>query len=142
MLTLRNEIRNQIVEHALNGLPNEACGLFAADVGDTVVHTFFPMENAAKSETIYQLNPLEHMRVESEADGKNIEIIGVMHSHTHTPAYPSPTDVKDAANQDPFGRWHYLIISLMGEEPSLRSFRIKDGQITEEEVVVTGDSNK
>ena len=77
------------------------------------------------------------MKVESEADQKNIQIVGVMHSHTHTEAYPSPTDVKDAANFDPLGLWHYLIVSLEKEEPSIRSFRIKDGEISEEQVRVT-----
>ena len=137
MLSIAAEIRNQILQHAIQEVPNEACGLFAAEKGASEIDTFFPMRNIAESRTIYQLDPLEMMKVESEADQKNIQIIGVMHSHTHTPAYPSPTDVSDAANFDPLGLWHYLIVSLEKEDPSIRSFRIKDGAISEEEVRVT-----
>ena len=137
MLSITVEIRNQILQHAFQEVPNEACGLFAAEKDTSVIDAFFPMRNVAESRTIYQLDPLEMMKVESVADQKNIQIIGVMHSHTHTPAYPSPTDVKDAANFDPLGLWHYLIVSLEKEDPSIRSFRIKDGEISEEQVRVT-----
>ena len=137
MLSIAAEIRNQILQHAIQEVANEACGRFAAEKGASEIDTFFPMRNIAESRTIYQLDPLEMMKVESEADQKNIQIIGVMHSHTHTPAYPSPTDVSDAANFDPLGLWHYLIVSLEKEDPSIRSFRIKDGEISEEEVRVT-----
>ena len=137
MLSITAEIRNQIIQHALQEVPNEACGQFAAEKGTTEVHTFFPMRNVAESSVIYQLDPHEMMKVEEEADQKNIQIVGVMHSHTHTEAYPSPTDVKDAANFDPLGLWHYLIVSLEKEDPSIRSFRIKDGEISEEQVRVT-----
>ena len=61
------------------------------------------------------------------------EVVGVMHSHTHTDAYPSPTDVRQAV--DP--AWHYLIVSLKYEVPVVRSYLIVDGTITEELVVVT-----
>ena len=92
------------------------------------------MENIAKSEIIYQLDPLEMMKVEGIADAEERQIIGVMHSHTHTPAYPSPKDVRDATNSDPLGAWHYLIVSLEESKTAIRSFRIINEEITEEEV--------
>ena len=57
-------------------------------------------------------------------------IIGVVHSHTHTDAYPSPTDIGQAPDPD----WHYVIVSLRDEAPVLRSYRIVDGTVTEEPV--------
>ena len=54
-----------------------------------------------------------------------------MHSHTHTEAYPSPTDVEIA---DP--AWHYVIVSLRPPAPVLRSYRIEAGEIIEEPVTV------
>ena len=110
--------------------------MFAADKGSTDVHTFFPMDNAAASSEIYQLDGVEMMAVESRADDAGIQIVGVMHSHTHTTAYPSPTDVRDAAAFDPFGAWHYIIVSLKDAVPVLRSYRLVDGGISEEELVV------
>ena len=56
-----------------------------------------------------------------------------MHSHTHTEAVPSPTDVAQA----PDPGWHYAIVSLRDDRnPSLRSYRIVDGEVAEEPVTV------
>ena len=63
-----------------------------------------------------------------------MDIVGVMHSHTHTNAYPSPTDVAQAVDPS----WHYVIVSLEDEAPVLRSYRIVDGEIHEEPVAVAG----
>lgn len=142
-------IREEMVAHAVAGLPYEACGLFAAEQGAAEqeaseqgvaeISQFYPMKNAAASQMIYQLDGKENLEVEIRAEDAGLEIIGVMHSHTHTPAYPSPTDVADASRFDPFGMMHFIIVSLEHEEPYLRSFKIKDGEIAEEEVVVIGD---
>ncbi len=177
MLKIPSEIRDQMIQHANDGLPNEACGLFVGErltgknlaseaehknnEGDdgeevaaknetegeatiisqisqtsqaTQVTQFFPMENAAQSVELYTFDPAEHMKVEKLADESGVSIVGVMHSHTYTAAYPSPTDVEDATNFDPFGGWHYIIVSLQHETPELRSFRIIDSVITEEAV--------
>ena len=134
MLVLNEDIKNQIIKHAIHELPNEACGLFSANIGSSTIACFYPMENVAKSEIIYQLNPLEMMKVEGIADAEERKIIGVMHSHTHTAAYPSPTDVRDATDFDPLGTWHYIIVSLQESEPVIRSFRIRNEEITEEEI--------
>lgn len=136
MLELPTDLHAAMVAHALRGFPNEACGLFAAKPGTTRVVRFFPMTNAAASSEIYQLDGKEMLEVEREAEEAGLEIIGVMHSHTHTSSYPSPTDVRDAAAFDPFGTWHFIIVSLKHDHPALRSFRILDGTITEEPVVL------
>jgi [CysO sulfur-carrier protein]-S-L-cysteine hydrolase len=136
MLELRPEVHESMVAHALRGLPDEACGLFASKPGSTVVERFFPMTNAAASSQIYRLDGKEFLAVEGEADAAGLEIVGVMHSHTHTAAYPSPTDVRDAEMADPFGTWHFVIVSLKFPEPALRSFRIQGGTVTEEAVCV------
>ena len=79
------------------------------------------------------------MSVERAADAAGLTLMGVMHSHTHTTNYPSPTDIADAARFDPFGTWRFVIVSLRHADPSLRSFRILDGEVTEEPVTVTSD---
>jgi len=136
MLELPTDVHAAMVAHALRGFPNEACGLFAARPGTARVERFFPMTNAAASSQIYRLDGKEMLDVEREAEGDGLEIIGVMHSHTHTSAYPSPTDVRDAEMSDPFGMWHFVIVSLKHDHPALRSFRILDGTIAEEPVVL------
>ncbi len=127
-----------MIGHAVRGLPNEACGLIVGMFGSDRVERFFPMRNAAESSRIYELDSHEMMAVEREVDEGGLAIIGVMHSHTHTINYPSPTDVADAARFDPFGSWQFVIVSLKDPDPSLRSYRILDGEITEQSVRVVG----
>lgn len=136
MLQIPVSVHAEMVGHAILGLPDEACGLFAGAFGTTLVTRFFPMANAAKSSQIYELDAQEMMAVERTADEAGLALLGVMHSHTHTSNYPSPTDVADAARFDPFGAWSFIIVSLKGTDPSLRSYRILDGEITEEPVQI------
>jgi [CysO sulfur-carrier protein]-S-L-cysteine hydrolase len=134
MLELPVDVHHEILAHAIAGLPDEACGLVAARPGSPRIERFFPMTNTAASSQIYRLDGREFLAVEADADAAGLAIVGVMHSHTHTSAYPSPTDVRDAEASDPFGTWHFLIVSLKHAEPALRSFRILDGEVTEEPV--------
>ena len=61
---------------------------------------------------MYTIDPKDHLRAERDAEDRGLEIIGVVHSHTHTEAYPSPTDVAQA----PDPGWHYVIVSLKRED--------------------------
>jgi len=122
----------EMIGHAYDGLPDEACGLLAGPPGTGRCEVFYPCRNAAASSKVYTIDPRDHLRADRDADERGLEIIGVMHSHTHTEAYPSPTDVAQA----PDPGWHYVIVSLRAEEPTLRSFRIVDGEIAEEPVAV------
>ena len=82
---------------------------------------------AAASAIVYTLDPKDYMRVERDADDRGLAVLGVVHSHTHTEAYPSATDVAQA----PDPNWNYAIVSLKHDPPQLRNFRIVDGAITE-----------
>ena len=131
-LRISGDVHAAMVSHALAGVPYEACGLFAGSVDDQAegpsVDRFFPMRNAAESRTLYLLDGHEHLDVENTIDEVGAVLVGVMHSHPHTQAYPSPTDVADAA---PFGIWVFVIVSLEHPDPELRAFRILEGAITE-----------
>jgi proteasome lid subunit RPN8/RPN11 len=133
MLRLGRPAYLQIVAHALDGLPEEACGLLAAPpdaTGD--VCTVYPCRNAAASARVYELHPLDHLKADRDAGAHGLQITGVYHSHTHTDAYPSPTDVAQAPDPD----WHYVLVSLRHAEPVLRSFRIVGATVEEEAVVL------
>lgn len=136
MLEMSAAVYAEMVAHALAGLPNEACGLFAGPGGGDRAERFYPMRNAAASDRVYQLDGAEMMGVERAADAAGLAVMGVMHSHVRTDAYPSPTDVADAARFDPFGAWRFVIVSLRHPDPVLRSYRILDGAITEEPVAL------
>lgn len=132
MLTLDVRAHAAMVGHAYDCLPEEACGLLAGDARLGSVERFYPCRNAARSSRLYTVEPSDHLRADRDADDRGLEIIGVMHSHTHTPAYPSPTDV----DQAPVPDWHYVIVSLAEDAPVLRSFSIREGEITEERVAM------
>ncbi len=133
MLRLPEDVVVEIEAHALAGLPLEACGLVSGDADGNVVR-FYPCRNAAESATVYTVAPMDHLRADRDAEEAGLQIIGVVHSHTHTDAYPSPTDVAQAPDPD----WHYVIVSLREDEPMLRSYRIVEGNIAEERVVLAG----
>lgn len=133
MLTLTEDVWRAMVAHAWDGLPDEACGLLAGDPGTGLTSVFYPCRNAAESSRVYTVDPRDHLRADRDAEGRGLEILGVMHSHTHTEAWPSPTDV----DQAPDPAWHYVIVSLKREAAVLRSFRIVDGGIDEEPVALS-----
>ena len=134
-LRISGDVHAAMVAHALAGVPYEACGLFAGSEDDQAegpsVDRFFPMRNAAESRKIYRLDGHEHLDVENTVDEAGAVLVGVMHSHPRTQAYPSPTDVADAAHSDPFGTWGFVIVSLKHPDPELRAFRILEGAISE-----------
>ena len=103
------------------------CGLLVGQPGSDEVLEFHPCRNAAASAIVYTLDPKDYMRVEQSADDRGLAVIGVVHSHTHTEAYPSATDVAQAP--DPL--WNYAIVSLKHDPPQLRNYRIVAGEITE-----------
>ncbi len=114
--------------HALACYPEEMCGLLVGAPGSHTVSRFVPCTNIAHSALVYTIDPKEHLRAELAAEAEGLEIIGCAHSHTHTEAYPSATDVAQA----PDPGWHYVIVSLKTGEPRPRSFRIEGETITEE----------
>lgn len=128
------QVLHEMIGHAYDGLPDEACGLLVGRPGPGgEVVRFIPTRNAAESSRIYAIDGLEQMKAERSAEAEGLELVGVMHSHTHTTAYPSPTDVAQAEWIDP--AWHFVIVSLRDEAPSTRSYLIVDSEITEEQIV-------
>ena len=126
-----------IIGSAYDGLPDEACGLLLGPLGANarptgVVTEARPCRNADASARTYTVEPRDLLAAMRAAEARGDEVIGVWHSHTHTDAYPSPTDVKQAA--DP--AWIYPIVSLRDQAPVLRAYRIVDDEIGEVPVVL------
>lgn len=129
MLTISQIYLDEMIAHAIREYPFEACGLISGE--KDLVKGFYKTRNDAASARIYTVNPLDHLRADRDAEAKGLSIIGVMHSHTHSDAYPSATDVMQA----PDPGWHYILVSLKHKDPVLRSFTIVEGNIVEESVV-------
>jgi len=122
----------QMIAYCLEGLPDEACGLLGGDPATGHVVTCYPARNVAASATLYTVDPKDHLLADRDAERAGGALIGVFHSHTHTDAYPSATDVAQAPDPD----WHYLLVSLRDIRPVVRSYRIIGGSVTEEPVVL------
>jgi proteasome lid subunit RPN8/RPN11 len=120
---------------AWDAYPLEGCGLLIGS--DRRVERFAPIHNEAESSRIYRLDGRQYASAALQADKDGLDIVGVMHSHTHTAAYPSPTDVAEASKPLIPPDWHWVIVSLAWGYPELRSFNIVDGGIAEEPVALT-----
>lgn len=137
MLVITQELVDAMVGHARADHPDEACGVIAGAAGSDRPDRFLPMINAARSPTFYEFDSMDLLRLYREMDDRDEVPVVVYHSHTATEAYPSRTDVTYAAEPDS----HYVLISTRETGPEegpyeLRSYRIRDGGITEEPVEV------
>lgn len=119
-----------LVAHARSDVPYEVCGLLGIDDDGAVHHR--PITNERRSMTQYAMNPRELLRAMREIEDQEWELV-IYHSHTHTQAYPSDTDIRLAAYPDAT----YAIITLQDRDhPDVRAFFIRDGEVTERDVVV------
>ena len=137
MLTITAELRDKIVAHARQDHPDEACGVIAGPAGSDRPERFIPMLNAARSPTFYEFDSQDLLKLYRDMDDRDEEPVVIYHSHTATEAYPSRTDVTYA--NEPGA--HYVLVSTAetGNEDgpySFRSFRIVEGEVTEEEIAV------
>jgi len=135
VLLLGKKILDQVVADALDGYPLEACGLLGGSVdeqGNARVEACYPVNNVAASARVYEVEPRGLLRADRAAEAAGGQLVGVYHSHTHTEGQPSATDISQA----PDPGWHYVLVSLRDVYPSFRSWRIEDGKITEEPVVL------
>jgi proteasome lid subunit RPN8/RPN11 len=138
VLVIERRIRDAIVAHAERDHPDEACGVVAGPVGSDRPIRFIAMPNAAQTPyTLYEFSSDDLFRLYRDMDERGEEPVVIYHSHTHTQAYPSPTDLRLASEPGA----HYVLVSTraLGRDEGpveFRSFRIGDGQISEEDVRV------
>lgn len=121
--------RDEVVATCIRALPNEGCGLLLG-TPDGTVSQVLASPNVADSAKIYEIDSRVMLRAVRRSEEGDLSILGVFHSHTHSDAYPSPTDVDQAP--DPL--WHYVLVSLRDLPTVVRSFRIVDGVVDEEEI--------
>ncbi len=119
-----------IVAHAREEAPNECCGYLRASDGR--VEEVFRAQNLRNSRYGYELDS-KSLLAANELDDQGFEV-AIYHSHPRSPAAPSQTDI----NLAHYPHWTYLIVSLDSGErgPHLRAWRIADGRVEEEEIVL------
>lgn len=130
----------EMLSHLRAGRPNEACGVLAGV--ENKVTAVYPMANAEESPVAYRFDTDEQGRVFSRIAEEGREALAFFHSHTHTEAFPSPTDIRKAHWDDPeteritpwYPGMYYVIVSLMGGEPEVRAFTFEEGVPVEQDV--------
>jgi len=135
VLVLDEQQRDAIVATCIRALPDEGCGLLLGvnDDGKALVRYVVASENMLHSAKVYEIDPKVLLRAYRRADDEGMDVLGVFHSHTHSEAYPSATDIAQA----PDPQWHYVLVSLRALPTQLRSFRIVDGAVDEVEVFIS-----
>lgn len=118
---------DEMVAHARRDFPNECCGLVGGRDGGAT--TVYPMRNEFASPLRYKLDSQDNFRVNHEIDEAGEEVLGVYHSHTRSPAYPSQTDVNEAQFwPEPV----YFIVSLEDpDKPVVKGFSLRDKKIAD-----------
>jgi len=129
-MKLSRALYDEMVEHARAEAPNECCGMVATSDGQAV--KVYRAVNAAASPLRYEIDGAEQYRIQMDIDDAGHDLGAIYHSHTRSKPYPSQTDINLAFYPEAL----YVIVGLAGEEPDVRAFYIRDGQVTEAELEV------
>jgi len=145
LASIAQNIYNEMIAHAVAETPNECCGLLAGEASHGLITKIYRMSNLPSDDPRiagldipsdrrfrYMMDPQEQFLAMKEMRSQGMTMIGIYHSHPHSPAYPSATDVRLAFYADLF----YFIVSLENQRTTLRAFRIVDQMIQEEEIKV------
>jgi proteasome lid subunit RPN8/RPN11 len=124
-LRIDRGVREAIVTHALDEAPNECCGLLVG--GESGIDESVRTRSVVPSPLRYQVDPVEHIALNRRLRGTGRLVVGAYHSHPHSAAVPSPTDVAEAHYPD----FVYVIVSLADPaRPDVRAYRIRDGRVS------------
>lgn len=132
-MNVRNSVIKELISHARAEAPVEACGYLAGN--DDLVTTTFRLKNVDASPEHFSFEPAEQFAVVRRMRAEGVRLKAVYHSHPATPARPSQEDIRLA--NDP--SLSYVIVSLAGSAPDVKSFRIRDGQVEPETLRVIED---
>lgn len=136
MLKINRDVWDGIVAHARTEAPIEACGYLGE--ADGIVVRQYPLANADASEEHYSFLPEEQFATVRQMRSAGLKLRAVYHSHPATPARPSEEDIRLAYDPDV----SYVIVSLAGEGETVRSFLIRNGDATAEDIEIIESQHK
>ena len=136
MIEISDEFVLEMVEHSRLENPNECCGILAGTGGK--VTKLYRIQNSTPSPYRYVMDPNEQLEAMKDADERSLDLMAFYHSHTHSPAYPSDTDIR-MATESGWVDFCYVLVSLEdSSKPDVRFFDVSaDGKVNEEEVKIT-----
>jgi len=133
MLCITTTVIGRITAQAEQGLPFEVCGYLAADPRGRIIRDY-PLTNTDKAADHFSMDPAEQFAAVRDMRARGLRLAAVYHSHPETPARPSGEDIRLAHDPD----ISYVIISLAGEKPVVRSFRIVRRRVAREPITIVG----
>lgn len=123
------QIRSTALEaafaHARATSPFECCGILIGS--GTRIDETAPARNLSESPSRFLIDPADHIAARRAARSRGLDVVGFYHSHPHSAAWPSPTDLAEAAYPEAV----HLIVSLADGGVDARLFRIDQGAATE-----------
>jgi proteasome lid subunit RPN8/RPN11 len=131
MLTIPQNLIDAMIAHSRRDFPLEACGILGGT--DGIVSDHYPMSNTDKSNEHFTMEPKEQFTVVKDLRGKGKAMLAIYHSHPESPARPSEEDIRLALTPDV----SYVIVSLAGEAPDVKSYLISEGKVTLEAITIT-----
>ncbi len=136
MIEIAEEFVLEMIEHSRLENPNECCGILAGTEGK--VTKLYRIQNSTPSPFRYVMDPNEQLKAMKDADERSLDLMAFYHSHTHSPAYPSDTDIR-MATESGWVDFCYVLVSLEdSSKPDVRFFDVSaDGNVNEEEVKIT-----
>jgi proteasome lid subunit RPN8/RPN11 len=129
-MRIARRLYDEMVSHALEDAPDECCGMIASRDGEAV--NLYRATNAAHSPLRYEIDGAEQYRIQMAIDEAGLDLGAIYHSHTRSEPYPSQTDINLAFYPDAV----YVIVGVAADEPDVRAFTIRDGQVARAELVV------
>lgn len=130
-LTLPLALARAMLDHARSELPNEACGLLSGSLGEGQAVAFHPARNSEASPLRYNVHPEDLVRIVFEIEDAGTDLVAIFHSHTRSPAVPSPTDRRMVQYPDVSYVLATLADPLAPAQDVLRAWRILDGESSE-----------
>jgi len=133
---ITSAMRAAIEREAVSRRPSECCGLLSGS--DGVISDIHPLRNDAQTpETRFSAAPEDLFAATRKIRGNGHRLLGIYHSHPHTAAYPSPSDVEMAFYPEAV----YFIVSL-APHVELKAFRIRESRIEDVALIVEGDGRE
>ena len=129
-MQIPRDLYDEMISHAREDAPNECCGMVASRDGQAV--KLYRATNAAASPLRYEIDGAEQYRIQMEIYDADLELGAIYHSHTRSDPYPSQTDINLAFYPEAL----YVIVGLAKGEPEVRAYTIRDGRVSEAELVV------
>lgn len=138
MIVITKQQYEEMLNHSLKSIPNEACGILGGKEEDGLkyVQKVYLIANIDDSPEHFSMDPKEQFAAAKDMRSNGWVMLGNFHSHPESPSRPSEEDKRLAFDSEA----SYLILSLADEQNIvLKSFSIVKGEVKDEELIIQGE---